>query len=109
MTTELAGAMSTESDDAGAARRPGRARFISVPLVRPAPLRQGVYEALVELIINLSVLPRKHREVDDQLDQGFVDALAKRRGPDERNGDETGATGSTSGPSVIRLGTHRAS
>ncbi len=60
MNTELAGAMSTESDDAGAARRPGRARFISVPLVRPAPLSQGVYEALVESIINLSVLPGEH-------------------------------------------------
>ena len=52
--------MSTESDYTLAGREVGRARFISVPLVRPAPLRQGVYEAMVEMIINRSVLPGEH-------------------------------------------------
>ncbi len=37
-----------------------RARSVAGPLVRPAPLRQAVYEALAEMIINRSLLPGEH-------------------------------------------------
>lgn len=60
MSTEVADAMSAASDEVGAARRDGRPRFVSVPLVRPAPLRQAVYDAMVEMIILRQVLPGEH-------------------------------------------------
>lgn len=52
--------MNTASNAAGGVGRSARARSVPAPLVRPAPLRQAVYEALVEMIINRSLLPGEH-------------------------------------------------
>ncbi len=52
--------MKTAPAEAGRVGRTGRARSAPVPLVRPAPLRQAVYDALAEMIINRSLLPGEH-------------------------------------------------
>jgi len=52
--------MSTASDGVGGLGQSARSRSVPAPLVRPAPLRQAVYEALVEMIINRSLLPGEH-------------------------------------------------
>lgn len=57
--------MNTASNAAGGVGRSARARSVPAPLVRPAPLRQAVYEALLEMIINRSLLPGEHLVEND--------------------------------------------
>lgn len=52
--------MSTSADEVDGPGPSTRVRSAPAPLVRPAPLRQAVYEALVEMIINRSLLPGEH-------------------------------------------------
>jgi len=52
--------MSTSVDGVDGPGRTTRVRSVPAPLVRPAPLRQAVYEALAEMIINRSLLPGEH-------------------------------------------------
>lgn len=48
------------SHSAGGARNPSATRTVRSPLERPAPLRQAVYDVLVEMIITRELQPGEH-------------------------------------------------